>query len=252
MALTEREYGVREPGEERYGAFTAKIERALEVINSLEGVRVYAEWEGPDRVTVMGRGDEEFDFYLTSFDGDSLTIPWSLSMIIGNIAEATVSIMAEDAAIYNKKFLLGRARSMEEERAVREMLLDRINHSFNTIFFDEESRRGAEDRVLSAWSKAVGEKGFVVTEEQMRRLTKNLPMLGRGEVLIYHVSASLSPRYYRVYYRGGDVALEKIEAFNMVEIVRGAPIVPVEELENEELRIVETVLRGMCPGIESE
>ncbi len=247
QAQAEIEYGVRKAEVEKYGEFKVRLERALAVINSLETVCIYAEWEGPDRVAIMGNGQgSEFDFYLISFDGDSLTLPWGFVMIVGAIAEAMVAIMGEDEAIYNKKFLLDHARQMEIERVEREKLLEQTGVLFEAIFFDEESRKAAEERVLAAWSVALGENGWIVSGVQLKNLTR-LPILGKDQVLIYHGSARYSPRYYRVYLQDNRVALERIEARNLSGVVEDAEIVPLEELENDELRIVADVLAGMCP-----
>lgn len=247
MARSGVEYGVEKAREGKYGEFVAGLERALEVINSFELVCIYAVWEDVDRVVIMANGDEGPDVYLISFDGDSLTIPWSFPMIVDYIAGSMVAIMGEDEDIYNKRFLLSRARQMEEEKVDRERVLGQIETSFNSIFRDEVSRKAAENKVLQQWSEALGENGWVVSEVDLRELTR-LPILGNDQILIYHGSARRSPRYFRVFRRGEVVVLERIWADKLAGVVRdGVEIDGMEEMGNDEIGIVLDVLARMCP-----
>lgn len=244
MARSGAEHGVGKR-EGKYGGFVAGLERALEVINSFELVSIYAVWEDADRVAIMANGDEGPDVYLISFDGESLTIPWSFPMIVDYVAGSMVAIMGEDEDIYNKKFLLSRARQMEEEKVDRERTLGQIETSFNSIFKDEASRKAAEDKVLQQWSEALGENGWVVSGVDLRRRLTKLPILGKDQILIYHGSPRFHPHYLRVYIDNATVKIEGITATKLSQVGE-AEIVPMEDLATEEIKIVLDTLLGMC------
>lgn len=241
-------YGVqaKEGGDIDFGV---RLERALEVLNSFDDEpRFVAVWRGSSQVTIFGDG-----VLLLSYGDGGSAFPDRFEDLVDGLAVVVWSILGEDEDIFNRKFLLERARSMEEEGVERTRLMIQIESMFSVIFQDEESKRAAEEKVLAAWAAALGEHGWIVSGVDLLRQTR-LPILGNEMMLIYHGSPRYSPRYFRVFRSGGAVVgLERIWADNLAGVIReGVEIDGVGDISVDEIQMVREVLAGMCPQEEKD